>query len=328
MANQIPQTANIVVIGGGVIGTSLAYHLAKAGATDVVLLERKQLSCGTTWHAAGLISQMRSSYEMTQLALYTTELYKTILREETEQDTGYRQNGGIGVAADAEKFEEIKRIVSTGKAWGLDIHLVTPKEILDLWPYINSDDLYGGFYTPTEGQASPVDVTNALARGARKFGAQVLEGVRVTGIHQANGKVTGVATDQGDIQADFVVNCGGMWGREIGRMAGVNVPLHACEHFYVHTEKIEGLPATLPTLREQGACAYYREDAGSLLVGAFAFPVRSGSSHQKILLVDSPTSAGQGIRGTYWTVMGSRTSMRANMSKVRLKLSRCTIYCH
>ena len=269
MANQIPQSANIVVIGGGVIGTSLAYHLAKAGATDVVLLERKQLSCGTTWHAAGLISQMRSSYEMTQLALYTTELYKTILREETEQDTGYRQNGGIGVAADAEKFEEIKRIVSTGKAWGLDIHLVTPKEILDLWPYINSDDLYGGFYTPTEGQASPVDVTNALARGARNFGAQVFEGVRVTDIHRANGKVTGVATDQGDIQADFVVNCGGMWGREIGRMAGVNVPLHACEHFYVHTEKIEGLPPTLPTLREQGACAYYREDAGSLLVGAF-----------------------------------------------------------
>ena len=176
MATQIPLSAHVVIIGGGVIGTSLAYHLAKAKVSDVVLLERKQLTCGTTWHAAGLIGQIRGTYEMTQLALYTTELYKTILREETGQDTGYRQNGGIGVAADKEKFEEIKRLVSTGKAWGLDIHLVTPQEIKDLWPYINSDDLYGGFHTPKEGQASPVDITNALARGARDYGAKILEG--------------------------------------------------------------------------------------------------------------------------------------------------------
>ncbi|MEM7209486.1 MAG: FAD-dependent oxidoreductase [Pseudomonadota bacterium] len=271
MAKPIPNQANVVVIGGGVIGTSLAYHLAKAGERDVVLLERKQLTCGTTWHAAGLIGQIRSTYEMTQLALYTTDLYKDILRDETGQDTGYRQNGGIGVAADAEKFEEIKRLVSTGKAWGLEIDLVTPEEIKNLWPLINTDDLYGGFYTPTEGQASPVDVTNAFAAGARALGAQIFEGVKVTAIHQANGKVTGVSTSRGDIKADVVVNCGGMWGREIGKMAGVNVPLHACEHFYVHTEKMDAdvLPPTLPTLREQGASAYYREDAGSLLIGFF-----------------------------------------------------------
>ena len=145
MEKSIPQHANAIIIGGGVIGTSLAYHLAKAGMTDVVLLERKQLTCGTTWHAAGLIGQIRSTYEMTQLALYTTELYKSILRDETGLDTGYRQNGGIGVAADAEKFEEIKRTVSTGKAWGLEIDLVSPAEIKELWPLINEEDLYGGF---------------------------------------------------------------------------------------------------------------------------------------------------------------------------------------
>ena len=271
MAKSIPAKTQVVIIGGGVIGTSLAYHLAKAGWTDVVLLERKQLTCGTTWHAAGLIGQIRGSYEMTQLALYTTELYKSILRDETGLDTGYRQNGGVGIAAEAEKFEEIKRTVSTGKAWGLEIDLVTPEEIKTLWPLINSDDLYGGFYTPTEGQASPVDVTNAFARAARDLGAQIFEGVKVTAIHQSHGKVTGVGTEQGDIQAEFVVNCGGMWGREIGKMAGTNVPLHACEHFYVHTEKMSSdvLPASLPTMREQGASAYYREDAGSLLIGFF-----------------------------------------------------------
>ena len=269
MAKQIPSKTQVVIIGGGVIGTSLAYHLTKVGWTDVVLLERKQLTCGTTWHAAGLVSQIRGSYEMTQMALHTTELFRETLQEETGQDTGFRQNGGIGIAADAEKFEEIKRLVSTGKGWGLDIHLVTPQEIKNLWPLINEEDLYGGFYTPTEGQVSPVDCTNAYARAAKTAGAQIFEGVKVTAIQKNGGKVTGVSTDQGDIQADFVVNCGGMWGRELGKMAGVNVPLHACEHFYVHTDKIDGLPPTLPTLREQGASAYYREDAGSLLIGAF-----------------------------------------------------------
>ena len=194
------------------IGTSLAYHLSKVGWTDVVLLERQQLTCGTTWHAAGLVSQIRGTYEMTQMALHTTELFRETLREETGQDTGFRQNGGIGIAADAEKFEEIKRLVSTGKGWGLDIHLVTPQEIKDLWPLLNVDDLHGGFYTPTEGQVSPVDCTNAYARAAKNAGVQIFEGVKVTAIHRNSGKVTGVSTDQGEIQADFVVNCGGMWG--------------------------------------------------------------------------------------------------------------------
>ncbi len=269
MNRAIPAHAQAVIIGGGVIGTSLAYHLAKAGMRDVVLLERKELTCGTTWHAAGLIGQIRGTYQMTQLALYTTELYKTLLPEDTGRATGYRQNGGIGIATDPEKLEEIKRTVSTGKAWGIDIDMVTPDEIQSLWPYINKKDILGGFYTPTEGQASPVDITHAFAEGARKLGVQIFEGVKVVGIDKQGDAVSGVTTDMGPIRADYVVNCAGMWGREVGHMAGVDVPLHACEHFYVHTEKIDGLAASLPTLREQSASAYYREDAGSLLIGFF-----------------------------------------------------------
>ena len=265
---QIPSGARAVIIGGGVVGCSIAYHLGKLGWRDVVLLERKQLTCGTTWHAAGLIAQLRATQNMTRLAKYSQELYFG-LEAETGVATGFKRNGSITVALTDERMEELRRSAAMARAFGVEIDEITPGDIASRYPGLMTDDAVGGVWLPKDGQADPVNITQALAKGARKFGASILQGVKVTGVNQANGRVTGVETDRGPINADYVVNAGGMWGREIGAMAGVAVPLHACEHFYIVTEAMTGLSPNLPVLRVPDECAYYKEDAGKILLGAF-----------------------------------------------------------
>lgn len=273
MAKPVPAKARAVIIGGGVAGCSVAYHLAKLGWKDIVLLERKQLTCGTTWHAAGLIAQLRTSKNTTKLAKYSQELYGT-LEEETGVATGFRRCGSITVALTEERREEIYRLASMARAFGVEVEEISPSEVKQRYEHLNIEDVAGAVYLPLDGQGDPANIAHALAKGAKMNGAQVIEGVKVTDIHSRNGRVTGVSwkrdgvDDQGTIEADFVVNCGGMWAHEIGRKAGVNVPLHACEHFYIVTESIAGL-SQLPVLRVPDECAYYKEDAGKMLLGAF-----------------------------------------------------------
>ncbi|MDP6320142.1 MAG: FAD-dependent oxidoreductase, partial [SAR324 cluster bacterium] len=263
----LPKQAQVVIIGGGVIGCSVAYHLTKLGWPDIVLLERRELTCGTTWHAAGLVGQLRATKNMTMLAQYTSELYAT-LEEETGQATGFKQNGSISVAPDKERFEELKRGASMAKCFGLEVEVITPKEAVEMHSLLNIDDLEGAVFLPKDGQTNPIDVTQALAKGAKMGGARIFEGIKVSGIQSRKGRVTGVNTDQGDITSEIVVNCAGLWGREVGLMAGVNVPLFAAEHFYIVTDEI-GLPSNLPVLRDPNGWIYAKEDAGKMLVGSF-----------------------------------------------------------
>ncbi len=264
----LPRRAGVVVIGGGVIGCSVAYHLARAGVPDVALLERRQLTSGTTWHAAGLVGQLRTSINMTELARYTSELYRR-LEAETGQATGYRRCGSISIATDEERFEELKRSASMARVFGLEVNVVTPADIAARVPLLHTADVLGGIHIPSDGYANAVDVTNALARGARAAGARIFENLPVTAIRTAGGSVTGVTTERGDIDADCVVLCTGMWTRELAATVGVNVPLHACEHYYALFESVAGLDADFPVVRDYDACTYYKHDAGRLLVGAF-----------------------------------------------------------
>ena len=264
----LPRRASVIVIGGGVIGCSVAYHLARDGVSDVTLLERRQLTSGTTWHAAGLVGQLRTSINMTQLARYTSKLYRR-LEAETGQATGYRRCGSVSVATNEERFEELKRSASMAKVFGLEVEVVTPAAIKARVPLLHTGDLLGGIHIPSDGYANAVDITNALAKGARAAGARIFQNVPVTAIHTGPGGVTGVATDQGDIDADCVVLCAGMWTRELAATVGVNVPLHACEHYYALFESVEGLDSSFPVVRDYDACAYYKYDAGKLLLGAF-----------------------------------------------------------
>lgn len=250
------------------MGCSVAWHLAKQGWTDVVVLERKQLTCGTTWHAAGLMGQLRGSTKMTQLARYTTELYQT-LESATGQATGYRQCGSISIATNPERFEELKRNASMARVFGLQVDVITAGEIKERFPQVHADDILGGIHIPTDGYANAVDVTQALARGARNAGVRIFQETPVTAIRHTGGQVRGVSTARGDIDADYVVICGGMWSRDLAAQVGVNIPLHACEHYYVLFESVPGLHPGLPVLRDYDACAYYKYDAGKLLVGAF-----------------------------------------------------------
>ncbi|MEM7213438.1 MAG: FAD-dependent oxidoreductase, partial [Pseudomonadota bacterium] len=267
----LPSKARAVIIGGGVSGCSVAYHLAKLGWKDVVLLERKQLTCGTTWHAAGLIGQLRPNQNMTRLAKYSADLYVK-LEAETGVATGMRQNGSLTVALTEERREEILRQAALARAFGVDVNEVSPTDVKTMYPHLNVDDVIAAVHLPLDGQADPANIALALAKGARQNGAQIEEGVKVTAIHQANGRVSGVSWsrggEEGRIDADVVINCGGMWAREVGAMAGCSVPLHACEHFYIVTEPVEGL-TQLPVLRVPDECAYYKEDAGKMMLGAF-----------------------------------------------------------
>ena len=264
----VPLHARAVIIGGGVVGCSIAYHLGKLGWRDVVLLERKQLTCGTTWHAAGLIAQLRATQNMTRLAKYSQELYFG-LEAETGVATGFKRNGSITVALTDERMEELRRSAAMARAFGVEIDEISPSDIASRYPGLSVDDAVGGVWLPKDGQADPVNITQALAKGARNYGVAIHQGIKVTGITKDAGRVTGVTTDAGNITADYVVNAGGMWARDIGHMAGVAVPLHACEHFYIVTEAMPDLTANLPVLRVPDECAYYKEDAGKILLGAF-----------------------------------------------------------
>ena len=268
----IQDKAKVVIIGGGVIGCSVAYHLSKLGWSDVVLLERKQLTSGTTWHAAGLIGQLRASANMTKLAKYTQELYFD-LEKETGVSTGFKRVGSISVALTNERMEELKRSAAMARAFGVDVEEISPREIQKRYPHINLERVVGGVFLGKDGQGDPANIALALAKGARQLGAKIHERVTLKKVFKNQNKVTGLEwIDQnggrGHIACEEIVNCAGMWGHSVGKMLGANIPLHACEHFYIVTEPIAEL-AQLPVLRVPDECAYYKEDAGKMLLGAF-----------------------------------------------------------
>ena len=265
---SLPDRAQIVIIGGGVIGTSVAYHLSKLGRTDVVLLEQGQLSCGTTWHAAGLVGQLRASESGTRLVQYSTQLYSE-LESETGLTAGYRQCGGVTVARTPDRMTQLRRTAASAAAYDLDCELLSPEEAFARYPVMRIDDLVGAIWLPADGRANPTDLTMALAKGARQRGARILEHVRVIDVLVADGRVTGIRTDAGDIEAEIVVNCAGQWAKAVGAMAGVNVPLYSAEHFYVVTETIDGVHPDLPILRDPDGYTYFKEEVGGLVIGGF-----------------------------------------------------------
>ncbi len=271
--SDLPKKARVVIIGGGVIGCSVAYHLTKKGWKDVVLLERKQLTSGTTWHAAGLIAQLRATKNMTKLAKYSQELYGT-LEEETGVATGFKRCGSITVALTEERKEEIYRQAAMARAFGVEVEEIENERVQELYPHINLEGVKGAVYLPKDGQGDPANIALALAKGAKQGGALIKERIKVTGVAKEGRKVVGVdwesddGSESGQIECDMVVNCAGMWGQEVGKMAGANVPLQACEHFYIVTENIDGM-TQMPVLRVPDEYAYYKEDAGKILLGAF-----------------------------------------------------------
>ena len=264
----LPSHARVVIIGGGIAGCSVAYHLAKLGWTDVVLLERKQLTSGTTWHAAGLIGQLRATANMTKLAKYSQELYGS-LEAETGVATGFKRVGSITLALTDERMEELKRGASMARSFGVDIEIISVAEAAKRHPLLDTKDAVGAVYLPKDGQGDPGNIALAMAKGARNRGVRIFENIRVGSIAQTNGYATGVTTNKGPMTAEVVVNCAGMWGREVGRMAGVALPLQACEHFYIVSEASSEVPRNLPVLRVPDECAYYKEDAGKIMLGAF-----------------------------------------------------------
>ena len=268
MTERFPTQSQVVIVGGGIIGCSIAYHLAKLGWKDVVLLERGELTCGTTWHAAGLVTQLRATHTMTELCRYGPLLFAS-LKDETGQDTGFKQNGSLQVARTPERLTEIARMISLGKIFGVEARMVEPAEAKSLYLLLDENKVLGGGFIPGDGQTNPVDTTMALAKGARLGGVRIIERVSVTGFKITDGAVTAVETDLGSITCETVANCAGIWARDVGNMAGVNVPLYAAEHMYVTTEADPAIPPDLPVLRDTDGYVYVKEDAGKLLVGAF-----------------------------------------------------------
>ena len=268
----LPTEARVVIIGGGVSGCSAAYHLAARGWTDIVLLERKQLTCGTTWHAAGLIGQLRPNENMTRLAKYSADLYGR-LEEETGVATGLKVTGSLTVALTEHRREEILRQASLARAFGVEVEEVSPDTAREMCPYLTTEDVISAVSLPGDGQCDPANIAMALAKGARLKGARIVEGVKVDAVTDDGARVTGVEyTDKdgntGKIKAEHVVNCGGMWGRDLAAQSGITLPLHACEHFYLLTEPVDGL-GQIPVLRVPDECAYYKADAGKMMLGAF-----------------------------------------------------------
>jgi 4-methylaminobutanoate oxidase (formaldehyde-forming) len=265
---SLPDRAHVVIIGGGIVGASVAYHLAHLGFTDVVLLEQGQLSSGTTWHAAGLVGQLRASESGTRLVQYSAALYQS-LEAETGLSTGYKECGGVTVARTPERMVQLLRTAAAAEAFDLECEILTPAQALERVPILETGDLQGAIWLPRDGTANPTDVTQSLARGARQLGARIFERTRVIGMTMSGGSVTGVRTDQGDIEAGIVVNCAGQWAKAIGAMAGANVPLHSAEHFYVVTDQIEGVDRMMPILRDPDGYTYMKEEVGGLVVGGF-----------------------------------------------------------
>ncbi len=269
MAAELPTNCDVVVIGGGIVGCSIAYHLVKEGITDTLLLERRQLTCGTTWHAAGLIGQLRATRRMTELAKYTSDLLHA-LEAETGQATGFKQNGSLGVALNDARMEELRRGASMARNFGLEVEVVGPSEIKAHYPLVDLAGVVGGVFLPKDGQADPVGVTQAFAKGARSGGARIVENAAVQTVLVEGGRAVGVRLEDGrEVRAGTVVIAAGMWSRDLAAKIGVALPLHAAEHFYIVTEAIPSLPRDLPVLRIPDECAYYKEDAGKLLLGCF-----------------------------------------------------------
>ncbi|MDZ4312966.1 MAG: FAD-dependent oxidoreductase [Cypionkella sp.] len=265
---DLPTTARAVIIGGGIIGCSTAYHMGKLGWTDTVLLERKKLTSGTTFHAAGLVGQLRTSANITQLLGYSVELYKR-LEAETGLQTGWKMNGGLRLACNEARWTEVKRQATTAKSFGLEMHLLTPQEAQDLWPLMTIDDLIGAAYLPTDGQANPSDITQSLAKGARMAGVKIFEDTPVTRVIVEDGRIRGVETPFGVIECEKVICCAGQWTRVLAGSVGVNVPLVSVEHQYMITERIEGVTPGLPTLRDPDRLTYWKEDVGGLVWGGY-----------------------------------------------------------
>lgn len=265
---ELPTTAKAVVIGGGIVGCSTAYHLGKLGWTDTVLLERRKLTSGTTFHAAGLVGQLRTSANITQLLGYSVDLYRR-LEQETGLQTGWKMNGGLRLACTAERWTEVKRQATTAHSFGLEMHLLTPQEAQDLWPLMTIDDLLGAAFLPTDGQANPSDITQSLARGARMAGVRIFEDTPVTRIIVEEGRIRGVETPQGRIDCEKVVICAGQWTRTLAATVGVNVPLVSVEHQYMVTERIAGVTPNLPTLRDPDRLTYWKEEVGGLVWGGY-----------------------------------------------------------
>lgn len=263
-----PTHAEIVIVGGGIVGCSVAYHLAKLGKTDVLLLEQGKLTCGTTWHAAGLVGQMRPNRNMTQMSKYGIELYAS-LELETGLATGWKQCGSVNVASTPERLKVLRKQVAMANSFGVECHEISPQEAGDKYPIMRTDDLQGAIWLPGDGKANPADLCMSLAKGARNRGVKMQEGIEVTGVIVENGKAVGINTAQGDVRCEVIVNCAGQWARQFGRLAGVNVPLYSAEHFYIVTGQIPGVHPMLPVMRDPDGFIYYKEEVGGLVMGGF-----------------------------------------------------------
>jgi len=267
-ATPLPRHAQIIVIGGGIIGCSTAYHLARDHKADVLLLEQGRLTSGSTWHAAGLVGQLRSSASITKVLKYSVDLYKR-LDAETGLATGWKMTGCLRLATTPDRWTEYQRLATTARSFGMDMHLITPAEVAQMWPLMDTSDLIGASWLPTDGQASPSDITQSLAKGARMHGARIVEDIRVTGFAMDGPRITGVHTTQGTITCDTVVNCAGQWARQVGAMAGITVPLQPVKHQYIVTERIPGLSPDAPTLRDPDRRTYFKEEVGGLVMGGY-----------------------------------------------------------
>ncbi len=269
---SLPAQARIVIVGGGIVGCSTAYHLARLGHTDVLLLEQGQLTCGTTWHAAGLVGQMRPNRNMTRMSKAGIELYAQ-LEAETGLATGWKQCGSVNVAATSERMKVLRRQATLARSFGVEVEVISAQRAGELFPLLRTDDLHGAIWIPGDGKANPADLTMSLAKGARNRGVRIVEGVEVTGVLREPGRhgptVNGVRTAQGDVACEVLVNCAGQWARQLGRLAGVNVPLYSAEHFYIVTDRIEGVHPMLPVMRDPDGYIYYKEEVGGLVMGGF-----------------------------------------------------------
>jgi sarcosine dehydrogenase len=264
----LPTHAQVVVIGGGIIGCSTAYHLAKDHGADVVLLEQGKLTSGSTWHAAGLVGQLRSSASITKVLKYSVDLYKR-LSDETGLETGWKMTGCLRLATNQDRWTEYKRLATTAGSFGMEMHLISPDEVKRMWPLMEVSDLVGASWLPTDGQASPSDITQSLAKGARMHGAKIVEGVRVTGFAMEGTRITGIHTTKGTIIAEKIINCAGQWARQVGAMAGISVPLQPVKHQYIITDPIAGLSPDAPTLRDPDRRTYFKEEVGGLVMGGY-----------------------------------------------------------